>query len=237
MNNSQHFDVLVFGAHPDDAEMAMGGTMIRLVDAGFSVKQVILTPADMSTHGTPESRVREFEAACTSIGCSGEILDYQDTAVENTQEVRFRLARIIRQHTPAIVFAPFHSNPRGELGGVANVDHYTTGAAVRDAVKMARLQRTVPDVAKHTVKKLYFFMLPRDLLPSLYVDISDVIDRTMAAIRCYKSQMAINFIGNDIEHTLHTRRAARGLDIGVKYAEVFVTDLPLILKPGQFFEI
>lgn len=237
MNSSQHFDVLVFGAHPDDAEMAMGGTMIRLVDQGFSLKQVILTPADMSTYGTPQSRVSEFKAACAAVGCSGEILDYKDTGVENTQEVRLRLARIIRQHTPAIVFAPFHSNPRGELGGVANVDHYTTGAAVRDAVKMARLEKTVPDVPKHTVKKLYFFMLPRDVLPTLYVDISDVMDRTMAAIRCYKSQMAINFIGNDIEHALQTRRAARGLDIGARFAEAFTTELPLILEPEQFFRL
>ena len=182
-------------------------------------------------------RAKEFFAACKIVGCEGEFLDFPDSRVENTPDGRLRLAKIIRSHTPRIVFAPYHTNPLGELAGLANVDHYTTGALVRDAVKMARLEKTVPDVIKHQIQKLYFYMVPRDVYAQLYVDISEVIEETTKAIAAYGTQMNIKPHGIDIQQVLRTRRAAAGIDIGVAFAERFTTDLPLVLDANHFFTL
>ncbi len=234
---NKHFDILVFGSHPDDAEMAMGGTMIKLIRAGYSLKLISITRGEMGTYGDVEVRAKEFFAACKVVGCEGEFLDFPDSRVENTPDGRLRLAKIIRAHTPKIIFAPYHTNPLGELAGLANVDHYTTGALVRDAVKMARLEKTVPDFAKHQIQKLYFYMVPRDVYAQLYVDVSDVIEETTKAIATYATQMSIKPHGLDVQHTLRTKRAAAGIDIGVAFAERFTTDLPLVMTPQHFFTL
>ena len=116
------YDILVFSAHPDDAEFAMGGTLVKLVRAGYSLRHISLTKADMSTNGTVESRMVEFARASGIIGCAHEALDLPDTGVENTRENRLLAAALIRRYKPQLVFAPYHTNPLGELGGLANVD-------------------------------------------------------------------------------------------------------------------
>ena len=234
---AEHFDVIVFGAHPDDGEMVIGGTMIKLVKAGHKLKYVCLTQGEMGTYGDPATRKKEFKRACKVMGCSGELLDFPDTRVENTPDGRIRLARIIREHKPKVVFAPYHSNPYGEMLGVSNVDHYATGGLVRDAVKMARLQKTIPDLPKHQIQKLYFYMLPRDVHATIYVDVSDVIDQTVEAISAYASQMQIRSHGQDIKKVLLLRRQSAGIDIGVEYAERLTTELPLSFKPQTYFEL
>jgi len=237
MNTKSSYDVVVFAAHPDDAEMGMAGTMIKLVRAGYRVLNIPLTPSQMSTFGDEKSRAEEFKAACAVVGCHGRTLNFLDTGIENTREARIELARIIRETKPKVVFAPYHTNPLGELGGVAHVDHYTTGALVRDAVKMARIEKVIPDLAKHTIQKLYFYLLPSNVRATAWVDVSDVIDDLLRSIRAYKSQMQISFGTNQIEDITLRKRSFAGLAIGTKYAEVFTTDLPLRYEPKHFFEI
>ena len=236
-DSSRTYDVLIFGAHPDDAEMAMGGTLARLAEAGHRVLLVSLTRSEMSTHGTTETRQKEAEAAAKVFGCGTRLLDFPDTRVENTPAGRDQIVEIIRAHRPRLVFAPYHTNPLGEPGGVANVDHYNTGGLVRDAVKLARLEKVLPASPKHTVGRLYFYMLPRNVQPTFLVDVSMVEERMLKGIRCYATQMAIEVKGNSIEHVLLTSRAAQGLPIGALYAEGFVTDVPPVLGPQHLFEI
>jgi LmbE family N-acetylglucosaminyl deacetylase len=123
------------------------------------------------------------------------------------------------------------------MRGQAHVDHYSTGSLVRDAVKMARLEKTIPDLPRHEIQKIFFYMIPRNILPNLYVDISNVIDKAFDVICAYQSQMAIGSGMNDIKHVLSVQRAAMGLLIGVKYAECFVSELPLRITAEQFFQI
>lgn len=234
---SSDIDVLIFGAHPDDAEFSMAGTMIRFADAGLKVMHVVLTRSEMSTHGDIQTRKLEFEKACEVIGCQGRMLELPDTDVQNTRENRLLLARIIRETKPKIVFGPYHTNPIGEMRGLAHVDHYTTGELVRDAVKMARLQRTIPDMPAHNINKLYFFMLPKSVRATIFMDVTNVIERVKGAIAAYNSQMAIGFKNNDIEYSLMTRRAAVGLEIGCKFAEQFTTELPLTFEPADFIKL
>ncbi len=230
-------DVMVFSAHPDDAEFLMGGTLIRLARAGKKIIHVSLTPSQMSTHGNVDSRRGEFEAAAKLFNAVPIMLDFMDTEVENNPVSRTRVARLIREHRPAVVFAPYHTNALAENGGSAHHDHYTTGALVRDAVKLARLEKTVPDVAKHTVLRTYFYMLPRNVVPNVVIDITEYIDDVEKLIACYNSQMAINVRGIGVHDSLMTQKRHAGLIIGAKYAEHFVTDTPLKLTPDDFLRL
>lgn len=215
----------------------MGGTLVGFADAGQRVVSIALTRSQMSTYGDPVSREAEFHAACASIGCTGRQLDFVDQEFENTAESRRIVARVIREHRPKIVFAPYHTNPVGELGGVANRDHFTAGSLVRDAVKLARLERAIPDLPKHTVKRMYFYMLPHNVTPDITVDVTNVMERAFTAIRCYQSQMAIAFRGNAIEETLRANRRTIGLIAGTTYAEGFVSDVPFQFAAKTFFEV
>ncbi len=236
MTQSSEYDVVVFGAHPDDAEMAMGGTVALLSDAGKRVLVVPLTHSEMSTFGDPETREREAREAARILGVGTEFLDFKDLHVENTPAAREKIVRVLRAARPRIVFAPYHTNPYADFGGISHVDHYTTGALVRDSVKCSRLERFLPEMPKHTVERLFFYMLPRHMPASIIVDVTSVIDRTFEAIQAYSSQLAIQVRGNPIEHALRVSRANLGLTIGAAYAEGFVTDTPMAFSAVRFFE-
>ncbi|HQH28204.1 MAG TPA: PIG-L family deacetylase [Oligoflexia bacterium] len=231
------YDVIVFSAHPDDAEFVMCGTMVKLVRSGFRLLHVSLTKAQMSTNGDVETRMAQFAKASAIIGCAHIALDLLDTDVQNTRENRLLAARLIRQHKPQVVFAPYHTNPAGELGGIANVDHYTTGALVRDAVKMARLQKTDPALPPHQIRKLYFYMLPANVRPNLVVDVSNEMEQVIETIMTYENQVLHTHFNLSVKDRILARHAAMGLEIGVRYAEGFVTDMALSLEPRHFFEL
>ena len=234
---TQQIDVLVVSAHPDDCEFAMGGTLIKMAQAGSKIFSLVLTESEMSTSGDVERRKRELAAACSIVGMQYEQWDLPDTGIDNTRENRLRVAKLIRQLKPRVVFAQYHTNPVGEMAGVAHVDHYTTGSLVRDAVKMARLEKTVPDVPKHTVSRLYFYMLPRQVMPTMLVDVSDVAERLQQLIGAYDSQLINKFGGLNLSDYLMTRRSNLGMDIGVRYAEGFITDVPLRMTPQSILAL
>ena len=234
---STEYDVVVFGAHPDDAEMGMGGTIIKLVKAGFSVLTVALTHSQLSTHGNIETRKEEFDNAARILGCSNRFLNFIDGQVTNDYHSRLVIARLIREVRPKIIFAPYHTNNLAELGGRSHVDHYTTGALVRDSIKLARLEKAIPEVSKHEISKSFFYLVPRDHWANITVDVTEVMDQAMEAIRAYKSQMAIEFAGQGIEDILLTWRRQLGISIGVQYAECFVSDMPLKFEANDFFTV
>jgi len=234
---SKTYDVLVIAPHPDDAEMGMGGMMIKLIQSGYSVLSICLTQGEMGTYGDIEIRRKEFENASGVIGCDCLMLDFPDTGIENDRASRIRIARLIREHQPKLIFAPYYSNERGLPRGLVHVDHYTTGALVRDAVKFARLTKTVPDMEPHNIEKLYFFMVPEEKQPNLIVDVSDVIEQIEEAVLCYNTQMAISFREHGIKDVVDFMRKQAGMKIGVAFAEQFLTDQPLVMSPNQFFAV
>lgn len=211
--------------------------MLKFADAGKKLLQLCLTKGEVGTYGDPQLRAEELKTACRMIPCDLLQYDFPDTALENTVETRQAVAKVIRKYRPRVVFAPYHSNTRAEFGGVAHRDHMVCGEIVRDAIKLARIEKAVPGEPKHQVQKSYFFMLPRSVLPQLYVDVSDVIDRMLEIFRAHESQMAIRIAGRPIDEVALLHRAGHGLDIGAKYAEAFVCDLPLKMTAQTFLDV
>ena len=234
---AKEYDVMVIAPHPDDAEMGMGGTMIKLCNSGYSVLSVCLTQGEMGTYGNVDIRRKEFETACRIVGCDSLMLDFPDTGITNDRESRVRLARLMREHKPKIVFAPYYENSKALPRGLVHVDHYTTGELVRDSVKFSRLKKIVPDLDAHEVHKLYFFMVPMHREANLFVDVTDVIEKVQESVKAYSTQMQIQFQDMYIDEAVNKMRIAAGLNIGRPYAERFVTDQPLLLKGSEFFDL
>jgi N-acetylglucosamine malate deacetylase 1 len=229
------FDVVIFGPHPDDVEMGMAGTVIRLVESGRRVLNVTLTRGEKGTYGTPESRAAEFEAANRLMGSEGIMLDFPDTAVTNDYEGKLKIARVVRTYRPRVVFAPYHTNRFGHMDGAANVDHPAAGQVVRDGLKLARFRSLLPGLPPHEVSHLYYFMVPKDLLPTIVVDVSAVIERVGQTIRAYQTQMAIHRQDNPVFELLETMRRYYGIRIGCKFGEAFLSDEALAFGPSDFF--
>lgn len=230
-------DVVIFSAHPDDSEMAMGGTMLKLAASGYSILNVALTRSQLSTYGDTETRAKEFAAAAEAIGCASLICDLVDQELENTIETRLLVARILREHRPRLVFAPYHTNPIADFGGISNRDHWTAGGIVRDGVKLARLEKAIPELPRHQIDKLFFYMLPRNISPTVLVDVSEVIERVFEVISCYRSQMSIEFQGTKVKDLLRASRSEAGLTAGMEFAEGFISDMPFEFSSQTFFDV
>ena len=237
MQGERLYDVLVFSPHPDDAEMTIAGTMIRMVRSGRRVLSVALTRGEKGTFGDPQAREREFAAANRVMGTDGRILDFPDTEVVNRPEGRLKIARIVRECRPQIVLAPYHTNRFDHHDGSANSDHPATGQLVRDGLKLARFRNVMPEIPHHDVQRLFYYMVPKDLLPTFVVDVTAVMEEVRAAIRAYESQMKIWRAESTIVDLLDTLRAYHGIRIGARYGEAFVSDEALSFDPDHFFTV
>jgi len=231
------YDVVVFGAHPDDAEMGMGGTVAKLAKAGRSVLIVALTRGEMGSHGTLDTRAEEAAAAARVLGCEHRLLEFPDTAVENTVENRARLMRLVRELRPALVFAPYHTSRFGHHDGAAHVDHLATGTLVRDALKLARLRGLEPALPAHDVRRLFYYMVPRDRYPAFTVDVSGEWDTLVRALEAYETQLRIERQGNSILSILETYRRYHGIGAGCTHAEPFLCDEALRADAASLFVI
>ncbi len=231
------YDVVVFSPHPDDAEMTIAGTIIRLVRSGRRVLSVALTGGEKGTFGDTQSRASEFAAANAVMGSDGRILDFPDTEVVNSPEGRLKIARLIRIHRPQIVFAPYHTNRFDHHDGSANSDHWAAGQLVRDGLKLARFRNVLPEVPTHDVQRLFYYMMPKDMLPTIVVDVTEVMDDVRRAIKAYESQMQIWRAENTILPLLEAIRAYHGIRIGKRYGEALHSDESLSFGPENFFTV
>jgi bacillithiol biosynthesis deacetylase BshB1 len=232
------FDVVVFGAHPDDAEMGMGGTVAKLCRAGRTVLITSLTAGERGAHGDAATRRREAAASARILGCEYRILDFPDTRVENSLAARERLAHFVREAQPRLVFAPYHTSRFGHHDGATHVDHLATGAMVRDAVKLARLGGVDLDGAPpHDVQRLFYYMVPRDVVPSVVVDVSAHMDTLVQALGAYATQMRITRRGNAILDILTAYRRFHGVGAGCAHAEVFLCEEALRADADTLFRL
>lgn len=181
MDDSLPVDVLVIGAHPDDAELQAGGTLLQLQSLGYRTGIVSLTRGERASNGTPEQRAREAEAAAAVLAVQfHRLLDLGDTRLRDEPELRQVLVRLLRQHRPRLVMSHHPDEP--------HPDHAATARAVKAAVHLAGLSGVVTDhPAYRPHALLQFALLGRHTL-SLVVDISPWADRKHAALRQHRSQ-------------------------------------------------
>jgi N-acetylglucosamine malate deacetylase 1 len=184
MQDDRVIDALAIGAHPDDAEMGAGGTLLRLGALGYSTGILDMTRGEMGTRGTAEIRAEEARAAARELGLSfRDTLDLGDGCVRDTEEARVALVRVFRRLRPKLVFTHYWEEP--------HPDHVATAHLVRHASYLAGLAKYDADepLARHRPSSVAHFNMPRWVPPTFIVDITEWADRKEAALRCHGSQL------------------------------------------------
>ncbi|CAM3286695.1 MULTISPECIES: bacillithiol biosynthesis deacetylase BshB1 [Saccharibacillus] len=230
MNEPQNrpLDLLVFGAHADDAEIGMGGTIVKHTRAGLRVGICDLTFAEMSSNGTVELRVQEAESASAVLGLAMRSnLGLPDRGLFLTDDHLRKVAAEIRKWAPRVVFAPYWED--------RHPDHISCSRLVQEAVFNAKLRRYMPEMPPVTVEQLYFYFINDPGRTDLMVDVTDVYADKEQALRCYASQFTGPSQGSDAVDTpltaqyverVKARDSLLGQKGGIGYAEGFASRLP-----------
>ena len=176
-------DVLAIAAHPDDIELSIGGTLIKLAEIGYKTGIVDLTRGEASTRGTPEIRQAEAAQAAKILGCSlRENLNLGDSQLSVSDTAVVAVVRMLRRLRPRIVFTQFWDDP--------HPDHAATTLVVRKAAHLSGLVKFDPDggLERFRPNVVAHFLFPRTVAPSFIVDITGHSERKWEAIKCHASQ-------------------------------------------------
>ncbi len=223
-------DALIVAAHPDDAEISVGGILLTLRDSGRAFGIVDLTRGEMGTRGTADDRAREIAAANAILRPTvRENLGLPDGRVAVTVEAREKLAALIRRHQPEIVIAHHWDD--------LHPDHAACGLLAREAWYLSGLQRLAgPGETARRPKRLYHFLGHVPTEPTFVVDIGRVFEEKQRLVLCYASQLkpdgkadtgAHFLFGSDILQRMETRARFFGERIGARYGEPLVHKGPL----------
>lgn len=225
-------DVLAIGAHPDDVELGCGGLLCSLHARGHRFAIVDLTAGEKGSRGTREERAAESSAAAELLGATArECLGLPDTKVAETDEAVRRMVETIRKWRPKLVVA--------QDEGDQHPDHAAGARIVQRATFLAALKNFDADGAPHRAGRLIRYSRHAFFQASFVVDISDHVDKKLAAVRCYKSQFTRSGPGvktpisaPDYEKDLCAAWRAWGQHAGALYAEPFAVDgIPQIGDP------
>ncbi|MDH3717605.1 MAG: PIG-L family deacetylase [Planctomycetota bacterium] len=219
-------DVIAVGAHPDDVEIACGGTLALLVQQGYQVGIIDLTDGEPTPHSPgPHVRLQEAAQAAEILGVQmRETLELPNRRLFDSFEARVALAKEFRKYRPKLVLG------FGDKTPLASPDHWQamqiTDAAVFYA-KLTKWDSHFDDLPVHTVPAQLYYSLGLQSLqlpPSaghFVVDISDTLEKKMSSIACYQTQFP-----PAKAHVLDRVRAAAlhfGSSAGAAAGELFLT--------------
>jgi N-acetylglucosamine malate deacetylase 1 len=219
-------DVIAVGAHPDDVEIACGGTLAKLVRQGYRVGIVDLTDGEPTPICPgPEVRLAEAQRAAQALGVQVRVqLNMPNRRLFDSFEARVALATEFRKYRPRLVLG------FGDKTPMASPDHWQAMLITDAAVFYARLTKWdeyFANLPVHTVSaQLYYTLGFNSLqLPSgaghLVVDIADTLEAKLAAIRCYATQFPAAK-----QHIYERVRAValhHGVSAGFEVGELFVS--------------
>ncbi len=224
---TEQVDLLAIAAHRDDVELTCGGTLAKAARAGHRVGIIDLTQGEMGTRGDAKTRAAEAERAATTLGVTLRLnAQMRDAHLTNDDHSRGVLVELIRRTSPRVVILPF---PVGR-----HPDHRIASELGRDACYLAGLAKYASGKGgeAHRPYKLLYALAYREdpVKPSFVVDITDVFETKMQAIRCYSSQFdgaraagEIHPTGQDLYELIRVQSAHYGSLIRRRYGEPFYT--------------
>ena len=184
MNSTEtQLDVLAVFSHPDDAELSVAGTLLKLKSLGYRTGVCDLTRGEMGTRGTPEIRAREAADAARLMKLDARLnLEQPDGHVWPTEVSRIAMVRLLRTHKPKVLLTTHEDDP--------HPDHANTSIIVRQAARLATMGRYDEESGLSPVPMpaIMHSLFSRRIVPSFVVDVSGFVDEKMNAIRAYKSQ-------------------------------------------------
>lgn len=221
-------DALVVAPHPDDAELGMGGAIVRLMAQGWRVGILDLTDGEPTPLGTPALRAAETAAANAALGGPWRAnLGLTNRSLEPTLAARRALAAVFRKVRPRLLFAPYWED--------AHPDHVAAARLVEDARFWSKLSRSdIPHAPHYPARIFYYFSVHLRIVerPSLLLDVSDQLEAKVAALRCYRSQLVDNQPAGrpGVIESVCDRTRYWGHLAGVLHAEPFACREPVALS-------
>ncbi len=226
-------DVIAVGAHPDDVEIACGGTVAKLVQQGHRVGIIDLTDGEPTPLSPgPEVRLAEAKAATEVLGVHQRTtLDLPNRRLFDSFEARVKLAMEFRKHRPRLVIG------LGEKTPLASPDHWQAMQIIDAAIFYSRLTKwddVFEGLPTHTIQsQLYYTLFGPPLQLSIaagqvVVDISETLEKKLAAVRCYKTQFPPE--KGDIFTRIETAARYLGQSAGVDAAELLISPRPVATR-------
>lgn len=210
-------DVICVGAHPDDVEIGMGAAVARMVRQGLDVVMVDLTDGEPTPRGTHELRMREAAAAAAALGVTRRVtLPLVNRELADTVDARRMLAELVREHKPAVLFAPYPID--------AHPDHIAASAIVEAARFYAKFVKTDMSGEPHFPARVYhYFAVHLRLVakPSFVLDVTGDVEAKMAALAAYGSQFAADSSNARILDWVREQAGNWGSLIGTAAGEPF----------------
>ncbi|HET9387328.1 MAG TPA: bacillithiol biosynthesis deacetylase BshB1 [Gemmatimonadales bacterium] len=220
-------DLLAIAAHRDDVELTCGGTLAKAARAGHRVGIIDLTQGEMGSRGDANTRAAEAERAAKTLGVAVRLnAGLRDAHLQNDEASRKKIVELIRRAKPRVVILPF---PVGR-----HPDHRVASELGRDACYLAGLAKYDPGTGgePHRPHKILYALAYREdpVKPTFVVDITDVFEAKMQAIRCYASQFdgakaagEVFPTGQDLYELIRVQSAHYGSLIRRPYGEPFFT--------------
>lgn len=232
------YDVMIITAHPDDAEVQMGGTIVKLVRQDYKVLIVDLSDGEPADFAEPGVRREQALRAAEILGAERLFLEGQDRLIQDNIETRLAVTRLIREHRPRWVF--------GTAEACIHPDHAAVEPIVSAAVFYARLKnwdrvpdgQALADTAPWEIDRLFF---PHCKMEPAWgdsfdfaVDVSETYSLKREALAQYESVFKSD--GDELLALYEAEDMHMGRLVGTRYAEVFKSRAPLVVEDPTVFK-
>lgn len=197
--------VIAFGAHPDDIEIGMGGTVAKLTGMGYDVRLVIATLPNFVKTDTKEERKHESIMSAKVMGCkTPEFLDLSPEEIVFKRKFVTQISKIIQELNPEAIFTQWIGDTHQDHQALTRA----VVAAARDSNDVFMYETTIPGgISEHAFR------------PQLYVDVTYTLEIKKNALDCFDSQKIR--CGPLWIDSLVGRCSYRGYQMNAKYAEAF----------------
>jgi bacillithiol biosynthesis deacetylase BshB1 len=222
-------DLLVFGPHPDDIEIGLGGTIAKHAAFGHAVGLCDLTAGEMGSNGTIEERLAEAESARTVLGAKWRInLRWPDRAIGRDSGHTRAAAIVIRAARPRAIAIPY--------GEDRHPDHVAAHRVLTESVFNAGLRRFEVEGEPWKPEWVCYYFINDATVPSFVVDVTEHYERKRAALACHRTQFAPQAEGAVntrltsplFLQLVESRDAQFGAQAGVRFAEGVVVREPIV---------
>lgn len=223
-------DILAFAAHPDDIELGCSGTLMKQIEAGFSVAIVDLTQGEMGSRGTIETRYEEAAKASDIMGVKTRVnLKMADGLFEINESNKRLIVEQIRKFQPKMVLANAISD--------RHPDHGRASKLVSEACFLSGLRKYNTELQgqlqeAHRPETVYHYIQDHHISPDIVIDISAFQERKMKAILAYETQFfnpdskepETPISSQSFMEFVNARMREFGRPIGAEYGEGFTVE-------------
>ena len=222
-------DLLVFGPHPDDIEIGLGGTVARHTSMGHRVGLCDLTAGEMGSNGSVPERLAEAEAARLVLGAQWRVnLRLPDRRIGSSPAHGLSVVDLIRRARPRAIAIPYWSD--------RHPDHVSSSRMLTEAAFDAGLRKFDADGEPWRPAWVCYYFINDSASPSFVIDVSAHYDTKRRALACHVSQFTAAAPGavetrltaDSFNRLIESRDAQFGALAGVRHAEGIVVREPLV---------